>query len=97
MARWESNRGSTSSVLVPATLALRKRRTSHGATKGGASDGRCRQDDDSGGRQQVLLDEHADVIREAIKAVAVEMMELGQRAGRRRGWRRTRRATRASD
>ena len=26
--------------------------------------------------KQVLLDEHADVIREAVKAVAGEMMEL---------------------
>ena len=26
--------------------------------------------------KQVLLDEHADVIREAVKAVAAEMMEL---------------------
>jgi hypothetical protein len=38
--------------------------------------GRCRQDDDRGGRQEVLLDEHADVIREAVKAIVGEMMEL---------------------
>ena len=35
--------------------------------------------------RKVLLDEHADVIREAVKAVAAEMMELEVvRADRRR-------------
>ena len=40
--------------------------------------------------KQVLLDEHADVIREAVKAVAAEMMELevSELIGAERGERR---------
>ena len=48
--------------------------------------------------RKVLLDEHADVIREAVKAVAAEMMEIevAELIGARRGERRPEdRATRS--
>jgi hypothetical protein len=44
--------------------------------KGGAGDGRCREDDDRGGRRRVLREEHGDVIRESVRAVARELMEV---------------------
>jgi hypothetical protein len=60
-----------------------------GSTKE-APGGRCREDDDRGGRGNVLADEHADVIREAVKAAAAEMMEIEVAAliGTQRGERR---------
>jgi len=42
----------------------------------GAPRGWCRQDDDRGGRQAGVADEHADVIREAVNAVCAELMEF---------------------
>jgi hypothetical protein len=35
--------------------------------QGGTGDGRSRQDGDRGGRQEVLVDEHADVLRESVE------------------------------
>lgn len=48
-----------------------------GVDEWGASDGRCREDGDRGGRQGVLRDEHADVTRESVRAVVPESLEAG--------------------
>jgi hypothetical protein len=74
-ARWESNRGSIPFV-VPATLALRivgllKVRRKEAPAMAGADRMTIEEV-----VKKVLLDEHADVIREAAKAVAAELMEL---------------------
>jgi putative transposase len=89
MSRWESNRGSIP-VVVPATLALRivgllTVRRKEAPAMAGADRMTIEEV-----VKKVLLDEHADVIREAVKAVAAEMMELevAELIGAQRGERR---------
>src|SRR5215208_5948633 len=89
MARWESNRGLVPGV-VAATVALmivgllKVRRT--GAPAMAGADRMTVEEV----VRKVLLDEHADVIREAVKAVAAELMELevSELIGAERGERR---------
>ena len=56
--------------MVPATAALMIVGLLHGSTKGGASVAGADRMTIEEVVKQVLLDEHADVIREAVKAVA---------------------------
>src|SRR4051794_19288079 len=63
--------------------------------KAGASDGRCREDDDRGGRPQGAAEEHGDVIGESVRLVAQELMEaeVSELIGAQRGERSEDRAT----
>jgi hypothetical protein len=70
--------------VVPADAALKVRRASHDSTKRGAAwpvPDRMTIEEVVG---KVLLDEHADVIREAVRAVAAELMNAHRRDAQRR-------------
>jgi hypothetical protein len=63
-------------VVVPATVALMIVISFHGVDERSAADGRRKQDDDRGVIKKVRLDEHTDLIREAVKAVVAELMGI---------------------